>query len=428
MYMRRLVSTPKEEFRGMEHEEIVDKINRIYDDIIEECKNEDPEILTSYMEQREDLVGTVVSMIKDYLNPPVKKDVIKEALLENMEKYVSASTYHVYGNEPRKKALLSITEHFVDQLAIKHLVGIQPMAGPVGLIYSLGYKEEDSDERKISMEVVSRTVEACSRKTNIKIVPEPTGLISEETCLRCGRELAQEVYEEVRQDLSALAAKEDIDASKIFKNENEITQNEIQTLIINFNYCANEIARKTRRGSGNFLIVSEILAKILSEAKTIFKIDPLKTCRDYGYLNYVGTLHNVIDIYCDYTLKSNKAIMGYKGRHGETDTGFFYCPYVVAMGNEVVDPDTFKPLISFITRYGKVETRKITEETSEDGSTTMIRREPSNYYTEITFENFPVYDLETIKFIKGEEEIIKEIEENIKEDSFEATMKEIMER
>ena len=47
-------------------------------------------------------------------------------------------------------------------------------------------------------------------------------------------------------------------------------------------------------------------------------------------------------------------LVGYKGGNGETDTGYFYCPYIPLMSSGVVvHPTTFQPVVSLMTRYGK---------------------------------------------------------------------------
>lgn len=47
-------------------------------------------------------------------------------------------------------------------------------------------------------------------------------------------------------------------------------------------------------------------------------------------------------------------LVGYKGGNGETDTGYFYCPYIPLMSSGVVvNPTTFQPVVSLMTRYGK---------------------------------------------------------------------------
>jgi hypothetical protein len=48
-------------------------------------------------------------------------------------------------------------------------------------------------------------------------------------------------------------------------------------------------------------------------------------------------------------------LVGYKGT-SETDAAAFYCPYIPLMSSGVVlDPATFEPVVSFMTRYGYVE-------------------------------------------------------------------------
>jgi hypothetical protein len=48
-------------------------------------------------------------------------------------------------------------------------------------------------------------------------------------------------------------------------------------------------------------------------------------------------------------------LIGYKGAN-EMDAPAFYCPYIPLMSSGVVlDPNTFEPTVSFMTRYGYVE-------------------------------------------------------------------------
>ena len=50
----------------------------------------------------------------------------------------------------------------------------------------------------------------------------------------------------------------------------------------------------------------------------------------------------------------DQILVGYKGGNGETDTGYFYCPYIPLMSSGVVvNPVTFQPVVSLMTRYGK---------------------------------------------------------------------------
>ena len=71
---------------------------------------------------------------------------------------------------------------------------------------------------------------------------------------------------------------------------------------------------------------------------------------------FVGTLNNTMRVYSDqYAADNTDVLVGYKGS-GEMDAAAFYCPYVPLMSSGVVlDPDTFEPVVSFMTRYGYLE-------------------------------------------------------------------------
>jgi hypothetical protein len=70
----------------------------------------------------------------------------------------------------------------------------------------------------------------------------------------------------------------------------------------------------------------------------------------------VGTLNNAMKVYVNtYAADSSPVLIGYKGS-SESDAAAFYCPYIPLMSSGVVlDPDTFEPTVSFMTRYGYVE-------------------------------------------------------------------------
>ena len=54
------------------------------------------------------------------------------------------------------------------------------------------------------------------------------------------------------------------------------------------------------------------------------------------------------------TAASDVVLVGYKGGNGETDAGYFYCPYIPLMtSNTIVDPNTYNNQLAVFTRYGK---------------------------------------------------------------------------
>ena len=126
-------------------------------------------------------------------------------------------------------------------------------------------------------------------------------------------------------------------------------------LSVHINKAANTIAQLTRRGAGNFIIVDPITLSILQGDKNapFVKIDDetAEKQKNLFRLKQVGTLNNTIRVYCD--LLGNDTIIGYKGSN-DTDAGIIYSPYTMIMSTgPVMDPATFQPQISFMTRYGK---------------------------------------------------------------------------
>ena len=61
-------------------------------------------------------------------------------------------------------------------------------------------------------------------------------------------------------------------------------------------------------------------------------------------------------VYVDSYAADDKAVLvGYKGS-SEADAAAFYCPYIPLMSSGVVlDPQTFEPVVGFMTRYGYIE-------------------------------------------------------------------------
>ena len=61
-------------------------------------------------------------------------------------------------------------------------------------------------------------------------------------------------------------------------------------------------------------------------------------------------------IYVDqYANDGTPVLIGYKGA-GEIDAAAYYCPYVpLTSSGVIIDPATFEPVVSFMTRYGYIE-------------------------------------------------------------------------
>jgi hypothetical protein len=123
---------------------------------------------------------------------------------------------------------------------------------------------------------------------------------------------------------------------------------------------ANAIARATRRGKGNIIIVSSDVASALAMAGVLDYTPALQVnlnVDDTGN-TFAGLLHGRIKVYIDpyFGGSSNGdelCTVGYKGT-SPYDAGLFYCPYVPLQMVRAIGHDNFQPKIGFKTRYGMV--------------------------------------------------------------------------
>jgi hypothetical protein len=128
-------------------------------------------------------------------------------------------------------------------------------------------------------------------------------------------------------------------------------------LAVMINQQANLVAARTRRGAANWAVVSPTALTVLQSATTSsFARTTEGTFEAPTNTKLVGTLNNSMKVYVDqYAAASEAVLLGYKGPT-ETDAAAFYCPYVPLMSTgPVMDPTTFEPVVSFMTRYGYVE-------------------------------------------------------------------------
>jgi len=137
-------------------------------------------------------------------------------------------------------------------------------------------------------------------------------------------------------------------------------QEKFRTLYTTILNAAEEIARTTRMGPGNWVIVSPRVAVALQSlpdfqfAPVKGTVDPLK----FGVAE-VGTLGNGMKVYRDtfaYSAPAGSggddyAVVGYKGGK-ESETGIIYCPYIPVMFQKAIGQESFSPRAGVMTRYG----------------------------------------------------------------------------
>ena len=335
---------------------------------------------------------------------------VMDVTLENTRKYIneSASTGATSaGNVATlNRVILPVIRRVMPTVIANELVGVQPMTGPVGQIHTLRvrYAEasagttattageealspfkiaeaysgdnattkagatsalEGTGGKKLSIQILKQTVEAKSRKLSANWTFEAAqdaqaqqGIdIEAEIMAALAQEITAEIDQEIIGSLSNLAGtafstydQQGVSGTATFVGD------EHAALAILINRAANAIAQRTRRGAGNYAVVSPTALTILQSATTsAFARSTEGTFEAPTNNKLVGTLNSAMKVYVNTYASSDDVIVGYKGS-SEADAPAFYCPYIPLMSSGVVlNPTTFEPTVSFLTRYGYVE-------------------------------------------------------------------------
>ena len=173
--------------------------------------------------------------------------------------------------------------------------------------------------------------------------------------------LAQEITVEIDQEI--LASLRGLSGATLAYDQAAVSGtatfvgDEHAALAVVVNRAANLIAQRTRRGAGNWAVVSPAALTVLQSATTsAFARTTEGTFEAPTNTKFVGTLNGAMRVYVDgYANDTTPVLVGYKGS-SEADAAAFYCPYVPLMSSGVVlDPSTFEPVVGFMTRYGYVD-------------------------------------------------------------------------
>ena len=312
------------------------------------------------------------------------------------------------------RVILPVIRRVMPTVIANELVGVQPMTGPVGQIHTLRVRYattmtdnsaaatstvageealspfkiaqaysgstgataaaytagntaamEGVGGRQISVQILKQAVEAKTRKLQARWTFEAAqdaqamhGIdVEAEIMAALAQEITAEIDQEILLSLRSLAATEFTYNQATVSGTATYVGDEHAALAVLINRTANLIAQRTRRGAGNYAVVSPAALTVLQSATTsAFARTTEGTFEAPTNTKFVGTLNGTMRVFCDsYAADTTPVLVGYKGA-SETDAPAFYCPYVPLMSSGVVlDPSTFEPVVSFMTRYGYIE-------------------------------------------------------------------------
>jgi hypothetical protein len=128
------------------------------------------------------------------------------------------------------------------------------------------------------------------------------------------------------------------------------SQEKLSQVVTSIVHKANVIGIKTRRGQGNYAIVSNNVATALQAVNTQFNGNDVSVNPSIGVPN-IGSLNNgAIKIFRDTYATSDYALVGYKGST-ISDCGVIFSPYITGVVNRAVAQEDFSPRIGVMSRY-----------------------------------------------------------------------------
>ena len=342
-------------------------------------------------------------------------------VLENTKRYLAESATAGAtgaGNVATlNRVILPVIRRVMPTVIANEIVGVQPMTGPVAQIHTLRVRYADQlnstasgqfgtdtaigDEalspfkiasgysgsptgvdnatgragttglmegtpgRRLNVQILKQPVEAKTRKLSARWTFEAAqdaqamhGLdIEAEIMAALAQEITAEIDQEILYSLRALAATEYTFNQATVSGTATFVGDEHAALAVLINRAANQIAQRTRRGAGNWTVVSPTVLTVLQSATTsAFARTTEGSFEAPTNTKFVGTLNGSMRVYVDsYADDTIPVLVGYKGT-SEADAAAFYCPYIPLMSSGVVlDPSTFEPVVGFMTRYGYIE-------------------------------------------------------------------------
>jgi hypothetical protein len=333
-------------------------------------------------------------------------------ILENTRKYLAenatAGATSSSNVATLNRVILPVIRRVMPTVIANEIVGVQPMTGPVAQIHTLRVRYADNvsgtggatgatsgDEalspfkiataysgssagratatstlegvpgNRINVQILKQVVEAKTRKLSARWTFEAAqdaqsmhGLdVEAEIMAALAQEITVEIDQEILGSLRSLAATDFAYDQASVSGTATFVGDEHAALAVLINRSANLIAQRTRRGAGNWAVVSPASLTVLQSATTsAFARTTEGTFEAPTNTKFVGTLNGAMRVFVNsYAPDTQPVLVGYKGS-SETDAAAFYCPYIPLMSSGVVlDPSTFEPVVSFMTRYGYIE-------------------------------------------------------------------------
>jgi len=348
----------------------------------------------------------LVSDIKSASKRNITETVLENSRREILREHATAGATTAANVAIINKVMMPLIKRVMPTVMAHELVGVQPLTGPSGTITTMRIRYattspvdgsgiiagqeamspflvgawysgnedmvhpaaadtavlEGVGGNEISVEFVKEDVKAGSRKLKARFTLESMqdaesqygANVEQELTSALAQQIVLDIDQEILARLRSIAGLSvaTYDQNKISGVATSVVD-EHAALAVMINRYSNEIARKIRKASANWAVVShEVLSVLQSATASQFVRTTEGTFEAPTNNKYVGTLNGTMKVYVNTYATDNDILIGYKGSD-EIDAAAYYCPYVPVMcSGTILDPNTFEHVMAMSTRYG----------------------------------------------------------------------------
>lgn len=348
----------------------------------------------------------LVSDIKSSSRRAITETVLENSRREILREHATQGATMASNVAIINKVMMPLIKRVMPTVMAHELVGVQPLTGPSGLITTMRIRYattspvngtgiiagqeamspflvgawysgnedmknpgaadtailEGNGGNDISIEFVKEDVKAGSRKLKARFTLESMqdaesqygANVEQELTSALAQQIVLDIDQEILARLRSIAGLSvaTYDQNKISGVATSVVD-EHAALAVMINRYSNEIARKIRKASANWSVVSHTVLSVLQSATASQFVRTTEGTFEAPTNNkYVGTLNGTLKVYVNTYATDDDILIGYKGSD-EIDAAAYYCPYVPVMSSgTILDPNTFEHVMALSTRYG----------------------------------------------------------------------------
>lgn len=350
----------------------------------------------------------LVSDIKSASKKRITETVLENARRHVLNEHATLGATQASNVAIINKVMMPLIKRVMPTVMAHELVGVQPLTGPSGLITTMRVRyattspytaegiiagqealspyltgawysgNEDINNpgaadtailegvggNEVNIEFVKQDVKAGTRRLKARFTLEAMqdaqsqygANVEEELTSVLAQQIVVDIDQEILAKLRAIAGVErNTFDMNLVSGVGTSVVDEHAALAVLINKESNDIARRTRQSSANWMVISHsVLSLLQSAGASQFARTTDAELEAPTNNKYVGTLNGAIKAYVNTYATDEDVLIGYKGSD-EISAAAYYCPYIPVMSSgTITDPQTFEHVMALMTRYGFV--------------------------------------------------------------------------